>query len=262
MKMYRGFGRYRKTLIVVAVLLGILFLHNRRLTATDPENTYPRRIDRAVRLLINPAANALEEQLIGKGIDCENSASLYQKIARATVVIHAGDSIGAGVFIGPRLIATAGHVVDGKNLRVLLPNIEEDNLARPGRPVEVESVHRVRGLDLAFVTLRDIYGTWLAFERDTGSDHNLMIVGHPKGKFYSLQKARINKKRLLKSSNYVFFKDSEIFFGNSGGAIVNCGGRLLGVVSMMADHASSELTQGIGINSKTIEYYAHDVISG
>ena len=83
-----------------------------------------------------------------------------------------------------------------------------------------------------------------------------MIVGHPKAKYYSLQKARIKKKELMSVSEYVIFKDNEIFFGNSGGAMVNCNGNLVGVVSMMTDFQNSRLKQGVGINANTIQKYA------
>ena len=246
----------------VFIVVGLIALHNQHLIKTDPENTYPKRIRRALRLWINPAETELEKHLIGKGIACEDPAHLYQKVAGATVVIETHGSIGSGVFIGPRLIVTADHVVDGKNLKVLLPQLEKDDLAKPGRPIGVDFVNRIKGLDLAFVTTRHAHHSWLNLERDLQSETNMMIVGHPKAKYYSLQKARIKKKASLDSSEFVIFKDNEIFFGNSGGAMVNCKGNLVGVVSMMSNFQNSMLKQGIGINANTIQRYVQNLRLG
>jgi S1-C subfamily serine protease len=237
------------------IVVGLIALHNQHLIKTDPENTYPKRIRRALRLWINPAETELEKHLIGKGIVCEEPERLYQKVAGATVVIETRGSIGSGVFIGPRLIATADHVVNGKKLRILLPQLEDDALAKPGRPIGVDYVNRIKGLDLAFVTTQHSHHSWLNLERNLQSETNMMIVGHPKAKYYSLQKARIKKKESIDSSEFVIFKNNEIFFGNSGGAMVNCNGNLVGIVSMMSNYQSGMFKQGIGINANTLQRY-------
>ena len=239
----------------VFIVVGLIALHNQHLIKTDPENTYPKRIRRSLRLWINPAETVLERHLIGKGIACNDPAFLYKKVAGATVVIKTEGSLGAGIFIGPQIIATADHVVDGEKMKVLLPQVEKDNLAKPGRLTRVKSVYRVKGLDLAFISTLNSHDSWLHLAKNTQPNISMMIVGHPKGKYYSLQKARIKKKDNRSSSEYVFFKDNEIFFGNSGGAMVNCRGNLVGIVSMMSNFENSVLKQGIGINSQTIQKY-------
>ncbi|MFQ5443710.1 MAG: serine protease [Nitrospinales bacterium] len=242
--------------VILIILVGLIALSNQRISITDPENTYPKRIKRAFRLWLNPPQNDLEKHLIGKGIRCADGENLYKKAAAATVVIKADESLGAGVLIGPRLVATAAHVVEGRNVEVFLPEVNEESLARPGRSIKIRSIYPVQGLDLAFISLQDTQDFWLDLEQSFKGDTRLMIVGHPNGKYYSLQKARIKKKDLLESSSYVVFKDNEIFFGNSGGAIVDCDGQLVGVVSMMANFQNSHLKQGIGINSRTIAKFA------
>lgn len=244
------------------IIVGVIALDNQRLINTDPENTYPKKIRRAIRLILNPATTELEKHLIGKGIECERPERLYQVVAGATVVIQSKGSLGTGVFIGPRLIATAEHVVANNNIQVLLPNLEADDLARPGRSIGVESIHSVKGLDLAFVSTRSSYSSWLNLERNPVEETQLMVVGHPKGKYYSLQKARIKKKDSLENSDFVYFKNNEIFFGNSGGAIVNCNGNLVGVVSMMSNFQNSMLKQGIGINANAINRYLKEMKLG
>ncbi len=253
----RGNDKTRQNIIIVLIVVfGLLLAQNQRMTLRDPENTYPKQIKRAIRLWLNPPANKLEEHLIGKGIACDHSDHLYKLVAAATVVIRTDNAIGAGVFIGPRLIATAEHVVEGRSVRVILPMVHEDTLAEPGNSIEVEAVHRVKGLDLAFITTSAPYASWMELETSYEGDPDLMVVGHPKGKYYSLQKARIKKKDMIASSDYVVFKDNEVFFGNSGGAIVGCDGRLVGVVSMMSNYENTRLKQGIGINARTIANFA------
>lgn len=251
--------RKNKAWIVVFVVLGVIALSNQRLAMTDPENTYPKRIKRAVRLFFNPPENELDRHLIGKNIECEQPHRLYEQTALATVVIKTDHSVGAGVFIGPRLIATARHVVDGEVTQVILPEFPGNDLARPGRSIEIDSVYRIRGLDLAFITTRQSHRPWLDLKMDYDGDHDLMIVGHPNRKYYSLQKARIKQKDLLEDSQFILFKDNEVFFGNSGGAIVACDGRLLGVVSSMSNFQNAALKRGLGINSRTILKYAREL---
>lgn len=248
--------RKNKGWIALFVVLGIIALSNQRLAMTDPENTYPKRIKRAVRLFFNPPENELERHLIGKGIECQTPHRLYGQVAGATVVIKADHSVGAGVFIGPRLIVTARHVVDGKSIEVVLPEVPADDLARPGRTIEIDSVHRVRNLDLAFIKTQGSYPSYLDLKMNPEGEDDLMIVGHPNRKYYSLQKARIKKKDALEESEYILFKDNEVFFGNSGGAIVACDGGLMGVVSMMSNYQNAAFKQGIGINARTILEHA------
>lgn len=242
--------------VAVIVVVGLIALSNQALTMKDPENTYPKRIKRALRLFFNPAENELEEHLIGKGIDCENPAELYREAAAATVVLKTKEGLGAGVFIGPELIVTAKHVVDGSKVTANLPNVLDDDLARPGRSVPVEQVIPVEGLDLAFVKTRGRSPNWLLLETGVPEDSELMVVGHPNGKYYSLQKGRIKKKGRIEKTPFIYFKDNEVFFGNSGGTIISCAGRLVGVVSMMSDYDNNLLKQGIGINGRTIAQYA------
>ncbi len=248
--------KLKKQLTTVAFIgFLVIVLHNQKLSVTDPENTYPKRIRRAIRLWINPAQNELEEHLIGKGIACDNRNELYKTVASATVLIKTDQGLGAGVFVRPNLIATAAHVVDGNELKVYLASVKEEYLAKPGEQISIRKVTQVKGLDLAFIITRDGSPFWLNLERDFKDDENLMVVGHPNGKYYSLQKARIKKKERIRDSNYIFFKDNEIFFGNSGGAIVSCNGNLAGIVSMMDSYNNSMHKQGIGINSITVERY-------
>lgn len=241
-----------KVVAVVFAAFGLMAVHNQQLAVSDPENTYFNKINRTIRLLLNPPENELEQHLIGKDISCDHSEELYKKVAAATVVVFADKSLGAGVFIGPRLIVTANHVVDGKRIILVLPRVEEDGLAQPGLVFRVESIRRVDRLDLAFIKTEEAYPHWLDLQTRGDVNQELLVVGHPNRKFYSLQKARIKNKELIRSSDYIYFKDNEVFFGNSGGAIVECEGKLVGIVSMMANYRNSQLKQGIGINSKAI----------
>jgi S1-C subfamily serine protease len=246
-----------KVIALVFAVFGLMAIHNQQLAVSDPESTYVNKINRTIRLLLNPADDELEQHLIGKNISCEDSKKLYKKVAAATVVIFVDKSLGAGVFIGPRLIATANHVVDGKRTILVLPGIQEDGLAQPGLVFPIESIERVDKLDLAFITTKKDYPHWLSLQTGDEFDNELMVVGHPNRKFYSLQKARIKNKGKIHSSDYIFFKDNEVFFGNSGGAIVSCNGKLVGIVSMMANYRNSQFKRGIGINSKAISDFVN-----
>ncbi len=250
---FRQSNQKKKKLITVGIIvLGLVALSNQALTMKDPENTYPKRIKRALRLLFNPVDSPLEEHLIGKGIECEDPVDLYLEAARATVVIHTDKGTGAGVFIAPELIVTARHVVEGGRVTAQYPEIRPDDLAQPGKSISIIKVEKIDGLDLAFIQTRGRYPHWLPLEPGEPESDDLMVVGHPNRKYYSLQKGWIKKKGMMEKSPYVFFKDNEVFFGNSGGTIINCSGHLVGVVSMMSDYDNSLRKRGIGINSRTI----------
>jgi len=238
--------------MLVFAVFGLMAVHNQQLAVNDPEHTYFNKISRTIRILLNSPKDELEEHLVGKGVSCEGSKELYNRVARATVVIFADQSLGAGVFIGPKLIATANHVVDGDRILVVLPQVEGDSLAHPGLVFRVASVERVDAIDLAFIKTEEEYPHWLPLYNGGELDPELLVVGHPNRKFYSLQKARIRLQEVIRSSDYIYFDDREIFFGNSGGAIVQCQGELVGIVSMMANYNNSNHKRGIGINSKAI----------
>ena len=244
-----------KVYTVAVLLLLVIAFHNQRISMIDPENTYPKKIRRAIRLFLEPPENELDKHLIGKGISCNDRTNLYYQAASATVLIESRKSIGAGVFISPKVIVTAAHVINRRNINVYLLEISEGALAEPGKPIIIKRVHRIRGLDLAFIVTKQTGPSWLQLEKQVTSQNNLMIVGHPKMRYYSLQKARIKKKGLLASSDYILFKDNEVFFGNSGGAIVGCNGNLVGIVSMMSNYNNSYLKQGVGINAHAISTY-------
>lgn len=246
-----------KVVALIFAAFGLMAIHNQQLAVNDPENTYFNKINWTIRLLLNPAEDELEQHLIGKDISCGDSKKLYKKVAAATVIIFVDKSLGAGVFIGPRLIATANHVVDGKRVILVLPQVHDDGLAQPGLVFQVESINRVDELDLAFITTKEAYPHWLPLQTGDKIDRELMVVGHPNRKFYSLQKARVKHKEKILSSDYIYFKDNEVFFGNSGGAIVQCEGNLVGIVSMMSNYRNSQFKQGIGINSKAISGFVN-----
>ncbi|MDH5761359.1 MAG: serine protease [Nitrospinota bacterium] len=241
-----------KVVTLAFAAFGLMAIHNQQLAVNDPENTYFNKISRTFRLLLNPPENELEEHLIGKNITCKNSQALYNKVAAATVVIFVDQGFGAGVFIGPRLIVTADHVVDGKRVILVLPKVTVDGLAHPGLVSKIDSLIRVDQLDLAFIKTKEPYPHWLPLQTTNKIKDELMVVGHPNRKFFSLQKARVKRQELIRSSDYIYFKDNEVFFGNSGGAIVDCEGQLAGIVSMMANYRNSRQKQGIGINSQAI----------
>ena len=241
-----------KVVALIFAVFGLVAIHNQQLAVNDPENTYFNKISRTIRLLLNSPNDELEEHLIGKGISCDKSKDLYNKVAAATVVIFVDKSFGAGVFIGPRLIVTADHVVDGDRIILVLPRVDGDKLAQPGLVFHIESVERVGEIDLAFIKTKEAHPHWLALQTDEMENEELLVVGHPNRKFYSLQKARIKHQERVRSSDYIYFDDNEVFFGNSGGAIVQCEGKLVGIVSMMSNYRNSNYKQGIGINSKAI----------
>jgi S1-C subfamily serine protease len=175
--------------------------------------------------------------------------AVYSQVVDSVVLIETEFGAGSGFFFhGPRLIATALHVVDDADAIV----VETSN----GRRQKGKVVAYSRKYDLALVELESAVPGARALEPAAGVieiGQPVVVVGHP----YSGLEYRVHELRGLLNWSMTqgvvsavagswLQTDAAINPGNSGGPIVNDRGQLLGVVSATLSQA-----HGISLAART-----------
>lgn len=164
-----------------------------------------------------------------------------QGVVRLNVTACDGEGNGSGFVIAPGLVATAAHVVDGATSIELEPE--------RGGTVSATVVGSDSGEDLALVradgtldarTLRFAPGSGAAIGDD------VITLGYPLGLPFTATRGAITgdgREVTVEGTNYsgLFQTDAAVNPGNSGGAIINSKGQVVGVVV-----AGGEGTEGIG----------------
>ncbi len=164
-----------------------------------------------------------------------------QGVVRLNVTTCDGEGNGSGFVIAPGLVATAAHVVDGATSIELEPE--------GGAPVQATVVGSDADEDLALVkadssldarTLRFATGDGAAIGDD------VIALGYPLGLPFTATRGAItgdDREVDVEGTSYagLFQTDAAVNPGNSGGAIINAKGQVVGVVV-----AGGDGTEGIG----------------
>jgi hypothetical protein len=172
-------------------------------------------------------------------VECPNKAALYRKVGAATVLIFVRENNlgGAGVFISPSIIATAKHIFGSvQNPTLDIFHAREIQPGRFDRGRHVQNIsHRLYiddrldlalvQVDIASLNFLEIAGTLPA------KNAPIIIVGHPDGVAWDFHDGRVTGFEL--SRNVFLFADPRLYFGNSGGPVCDCAGRVIGVVNSM-----------------------------
>jgi putative serine protease PepD len=151
-------------------------------------------------------------------------------VVRISVDTCDGAGSGSGFVVGPRLVATAAHVVDGASAIELQPE--------KGLPIAARVVGSDDDEDLALLrTESDLDARTLSFA--TGADAEIgdrvIALGYPLDlAFTATQGAITGEDRDLEveGTNYtgLFQTDAAVNPGNSGGAMIDSSGKVVGVV--------------------------------
>jgi S1-C subfamily serine protease len=150
-----------------------------------------------------------------------------------------GNFIGSGVLIGPAVVLTAGHVVDGNNLQFFITKdkcyIIEKTILHPQYKTEENILN-----DLAIIVLSEacdevpaeiIHSKEELTKREdlttVGFSHEIKKVSKP-GTFwyYGTTEEEPQYMKFLPLKGH-------IWFGDSGGAVFEDGGHLAGIISYM-----------------------------
>lgn len=162
---------------------------------------------------------------------------LASSVLGSAVAIRCTRSLGAGFFVGEDLVMTNAHVVcpPGDTMRVVL---------RGGQSVPGDTVRKDDRLDLALVRVTGVRGQPIPLG-DAGAlkaGDRVVLVGSPVGMEFTYHEGVVsNPSRPLLGLSYIQM-DARVNPGNSGGPLVDDGGRVVGVVSLKRADA-----EGIGL---------------
>jgi len=161
------------------------------------------------------------------------------RLARASVVKITGSAPtcrrrieGSGFVYAPQHVMTNAHVVAGTKGAL---TVEVNGSRETGRVVYYDP-----DLDVAVLYVPDLTSpamTWAATEAESGDD--AVVIGYPLDGPFTATSARIRDVRMVKGPDIyerdtvireVYSIRSKVLSGNSGGPLVDTGGRLLGVI--------------------------------
>jgi len=156
--------------------------------------------------------------------------------------------LGAGFFIGPNLIVTNAHVVDGANT-LLVKGSTSDML------FDATVIKKNYTTDIALVEINnwEEYTDVNRLETLTFvTNKNLLLgdtvwsIGHPWGLYWSISEGIVSypARRIDASMIYYIQTDAFIHQGNSGGPLLNDNGDVIGIVSKIY---SPTLSDGFGL---------------
>jgi serine protease Do len=168
-----------------------------------------------------------------------SSRELAQRALGAAAALRCRHSGGSGFFVAPDLVVTNAHV--------LCPGEESIQVGlSDDRKLIGQVVRRDESLDLGLVrvTGASVVPMPLGDVADLAAGDRVMIVGSPVGLDFTVQEGSIAS--LQRSANGVAYLqlDAKVSPGNSGGPVIDSGGRVVGIVSMKV---SGEGVEGIGL---------------
>ncbi len=137
---------------------------------------------------------------------------------------------GSGFLYGPNRVMTNAHVVAGVDKPVVLVGERE---------VPASVVYYNPKIDIAVLSVEDVRGPFLRFDRSGQPREAAAVLGYPQDGPYDVQPARIRGEQRLRSPDIygngtvvreVFSLRSLVRPGNSGGPLVSSAGQVLGVI--------------------------------
>ena len=169
---------------------------------------------------------------------------------------------GSGFLYGPNRVMTNAHVLAGVDDPVVLVD---------DREVGAAVVYYNPDIDIAVLSVDDVGGPILRFDRDGRPRQAAAVLGYPEDGPYNVQAARIRGEQRLRSPDIygggtvvreVFSLRGLVRPGNSGGPLVSSAGRVLGVIfaasvtdtdtgyALTADQVAEAAAQGLTRNGE------------
>jgi S1-C subfamily serine protease len=166
-----------------------------------------------------------------------SARDVAQRALPSTVSLRCAGSVGSGFFVGDETVLTNAHVLcpAGENLKVVFSDGHEG----VGVPLRADEA-----LDLAVVRVPDAHAPALPLGDATmlRVGDPVMMIGSPVGMEFSVGTGTVsNVGRVVLGVAYVQI-DAKVNPGNSGGALLDAAGRVVGIVSMKRADA-----EGIGL---------------
>lgn len=154
----------------------------------------------------------------------------YFEQSQSVVVVERDDGgLGTGFFVGTHIIATANHVVSGYDVvNIYLKGHE--------RPIDGKVIEYSVDMDLALIEVATEQPNkpLKLTPRRQQVGQSVYVIGHPYGNKWSMSTgiiSHINRKTMQRTLDGVIQIDAPINGGNSGGAVFDMNGDVIGVVS-------------------------------
>jgi S1-C subfamily serine protease len=171
--------------------------------------------------------------------ESQSRRELARRALTSAAALRCRTSGGSGFFIAPDLVVTNAHVLCAGEDSIQV-GLSDDRML-VGRVVRRDEsldlgLVRVAGASVAPMPLGDV--------ADLAAGDRVTIVGSPVGLDFTVQEGSISS--LQRSANGIAYLqlDAKVSPGNSGGPVVDAGGRAVGIVSMKV---SGEGVEGIGL---------------
>jgi S1-C subfamily serine protease len=156
------------------------------------------------------------------------TAEIGRRIERSAVHLQCVGSLGSGFFVAPDLVVTNAHVLcDGPHIDVATVD---------GKLMMGRVVGRDERTDLALVSVEGATAEPLPLGDATALSRGdrIFAMGSPLGLDFTLSQGIVSHPdRVLLGVSYIQI-DASVHPGNSGGALVDDAGRVVGIVSMQA----------------------------
>ncbi len=216
--------------------------------------SYAAAVARAAPSVVNIYANKL---VATHRTLPEPFRQIFGNVPLGPAVMRPEQSLGSGVIISPSgYVLTNNHVITGaQNIQVLLYD---------GRVAQAKVVGADPDTDLAVLKLNvdDLPAIQIAANKPRVGDV-VLAIGNPLGIGQTVTMGIVSAiGRQLSSANPEDFiqTDAAINFGNSGGALVNAHGRLVGINTALLGHASGAEGISFAIPVATAQHVMRDII--
>ena len=196
----------------------------------------------------------------------KNLAENLNKLIKNTVFIKEGNSHCAGSIVGVTgLVLTAKHCVDDEK--------KDKYIELDGKMLEYKYIAFSKNFDMALIKLKDKKVGLLLADKTPLLGSTVYTVGHPvrekniltKGIVsdplrVELDKSNIHKDSIRYHSTFFSLFNIAVYFGNSGGSIVNESGEIISLVSMvMLGSYMAPLSSAQGVHLDDIKMFIESV---
>lgn len=167
--------------------------------------------------------NQMTARVIKMTTDERKIINAVAKSVPSSVKVIASGDIGSGFFVKNNVVMTNYHVVGGL--------VNPDILTVSGEILDGEVIASDKALDIALIRVKGDYKP-LQFASSLELGQTAIAIGHPHGLPNSVTRGIVSRLNVndVKDSN-MFQLDSAVNPGNSGGAVVNSDGKVIGMVT-------------------------------